>query len=252
MIDAAEFVGPYLDRQLGLQKVAKYYYTPGWHEMATGSEVIINKEAWASLPPDLKAIVENACMACNTRGEAWLQKVNADAMDDLIKNQGVHVLPLPDSVTRGVARGNIEDPRRSGRQGSDHQKGGQFLHEIHDELPAVGEIQREALLRQRSSAPDVNDAGKLADGIDWFIDLVGRIISWLALAVALVMGTNVLLRYGFGIGEIWAQEMEWHLLVPLTLVGISYALRHGEHVRVDVLFTTFSDRTKPRSTSFRR
>jgi TRAP-type mannitol/chloroaromatic compound transport system permease small subunit len=90
----------------------------------------------------------------------------------------------------------------------------------------------------------VNNAGKLADGIDRFIDLVGRTISWLALAVALVMGTNVLLRYGFGVGEIWAQEMEWHLLVPLTLVGISYALRHGEHVRVDVLFATFSDLAK--------
>ena len=87
-------------------------------------------------------------------------------------------------------------------------------------------------------------AGKLADGIDTFIDLVGRVFSWLALAVALVMGANVFLRYGFSIGEIWAQELEWHLLVPLTLVGMSYALRHGEHVRVDVLFTTFSDRTK--------
>jgi TRAP-type mannitol/chloroaromatic compound transport system permease small subunit len=90
----------------------------------------------------------------------------------------------------------------------------------------------------------VNQAGKLADGIDWFIDLVGRTISWLALAVALVMGTNVVLRSGFGIGEIWAQELEWHLLVPLTLVGMSYALRHGEHVRVDVLFTNFSERAK--------
>lgn len=85
---------------------------------------------------------------------------------------------------------------------------------------------------------------KLADGIDAFIDLVGRIISWLALAVALVMGTNVFLRYGFSLGEIWAQELEWYLLVPLTLVGMSYALRHGEHVRVDVLFATFSPRTK--------
>lgn len=85
---------------------------------------------------------------------------------------------------------------------------------------------------------------KLADAIDRFIDFVGRTISWLALAVALVMGTNVLLRYGFSIGEIWAQELEWHLLVPLTLVGMSYALRHGEHVRVDVLFARFNDRTK--------
>ena len=87
-------------------------------------------------------------------------------------------------------------------------------------------------------------AGKLADGIDWFIDLVGRTISWLALAVALVMGANVFMRYGLSIGFIWSQELEWHLLVPLTLIGMSYALRHGEHVRVDVLFANFSDRTK--------
>lgn len=84
----------------------------------------------------------------------------------------------------------------------------------------------------------------MADGIDWFIELVGRAVSWLALAVAVVMGANVFLRHGFSIGAIWAQELEWHLLVPLTLIGMSYALRHGEHVRVDVLFASFSDRTK--------
>jgi TRAP-type mannitol/chloroaromatic compound transport system permease small subunit len=90
----------------------------------------------------------------------------------------------------------------------------------------------------------VTRAEQLAAGIDDFIDLVGRMVSWLALAVALVMGANVFLRYGFSIGSIWAQELEWHLLVPLTLVGMSYALRHGEHVRVDVLFASFTNRTK--------
>jgi TRAP-type mannitol/chloroaromatic compound transport system permease small subunit len=87
-------------------------------------------------------------------------------------------------------------------------------------------------------------AARLAAWIDDFIDLVGRITSWLALILALVMGANVLLRYGFSLGRIWAQELEWHLLVPLTLFGMSYALRHGEHVRVDVLFASFSVRTK--------
>lgn len=87
-------------------------------------------------------------------------------------------------------------------------------------------------------------AGQIAGGIDWFIDLVGRVFSWMALGVALVMGGNVFLRYGFSISEIWAQELEWYILVPLTLVGMSYALRHGEHVRVDVLFAQFSDRNK--------
>jgi TRAP-type mannitol/chloroaromatic compound transport system permease small subunit len=87
-------------------------------------------------------------------------------------------------------------------------------------------------------------AERLADWIDDFIDLAGRTVSWIALILALVMGANVLLRYGFSLGRIWAQELEWHLLVPLTLVGMSYALRHGEHVRVDVLFASFSPRTK--------
>jgi TRAP-type mannitol/chloroaromatic compound transport system permease small subunit len=87
-------------------------------------------------------------------------------------------------------------------------------------------------------------ANALADGIDALVDAVGRTLSWLALVLALVMGTNVLLRYGFSLGWIWAQELEWHLLVPLTLIGMSYALRHGEHVRVDVLFAKFNERTK--------
>jgi TRAP-type mannitol/chloroaromatic compound transport system permease small subunit len=90
----------------------------------------------------------------------------------------------------------------------------------------------------------VNSAEKLADGIDRFIDLVGRATSWLALVLAVVMGGNVLLRYGFSLGWIWTQELEWHLLVPIVLLGMSYALRHGEHVRVDILFANFSPRTK--------
>jgi TRAP-type mannitol/chloroaromatic compound transport system permease small subunit len=90
----------------------------------------------------------------------------------------------------------------------------------------------------------VTAAAKLAAGIDAFIDLVGRATSWLALVLALVMGSNVLLRYGFSIGSIAMQELEWHILVPICVFGISYALRHGEHVRVDVLFQYFSRRSK--------
>ena len=102
VIDAAEFVGPFLDRQLGLQRVAKFYHTTGWHETATASELIINKAAWARLPADLKAIVENAVAACNVVNEAWCQKNNAEAMQDLIRNHGVTALPLPDAVIEAL------------------------------------------------------------------------------------------------------------------------------------------------------
>ncbi|MBX9842131.1 MAG: TRAP transporter small permease subunit [Xanthobacteraceae bacterium] len=90
----------------------------------------------------------------------------------------------------------------------------------------------------------MTSAEKLAGAIDAFIDLVGRATSWLALVLALVMGSNVLLRYGFSIGSIAMQELEWHILVPICVFGMSYALRHGEHVRVDVLFQYFSPRNK--------
>ena len=89
-------------------------------------------------------------------------------------------------------------------------------------------------------------AQKLAGRIDEFIDLVGRVTAWLALGIALVMGANVLLRYGFSIGSIWMQEFEWHIMVPICVFGMSYALRHGEHVRVDVLFQYLSPRNKHR------
>jgi len=80
--------------------------------------------------------------------------------------------------------------------------------------------------------------------IERFIDQVGQVVSWLALVIVALMSLNVVLRYLFSVGSVWAQELEWHLLVPLILFGSSYALRHGEHVRVDIVYGTFSSRTK--------
>lgn len=98
VIDAAEFVGPYQDRRLGLQKAAKYYYTTGWHEPSNVTELIINAKAWASLPPDLQAIVRAAAAACNVISHTWCEATNAEALDDLVKNQGVTAQPLPPQI----------------------------------------------------------------------------------------------------------------------------------------------------------
>jgi TRAP-type mannitol/chloroaromatic compound transport system substrate-binding protein len=118
VIDAAEFVGPYQDRRLGLHKAAKFYHTTGWHETATVSELLINRAAWQKLPRDLQAIVENACAACNVISEAWCQRTNAEAMEDLVKHQGVTAKPLPDDVVKSLraatqkvlAEGIAKDP----------------------------------------------------------------------------------------------------------------------------------------------
>ncbi len=98
VIDAAEFVGPYQDRRLGLHKAAKYYYTTGWHEPNTTTELLINKAAWDGLPADLQAIVQTAAKTCSIEGNAWCDAVNADAMKDLKENFGTITNPLPDEV----------------------------------------------------------------------------------------------------------------------------------------------------------
>jgi TRAP-type mannitol/chloroaromatic compound transport system permease small subunit len=84
----------------------------------------------------------------------------------------------------------------------------------------------------------------LAARIDTAIDVIGRITAWSTFTLVLVMATNVLLRYLFSTGSVWAQELEWHLMAPICLFGMSYALRHGEHVRVDVVYGGFSPRTR--------
>ena len=78
--------------------------------------------------------------------------------------------------------------------------------------------------------------------IERAVDLIGRATSWLALVIVVLMATNVLLRYLFNTGSVWAQELEWHLLAPLILFGMSYAMLHGEHVRVDIFYAGFSKR----------
>ena len=97
-------------------------------------------------------------------------------------------------------------------------------------------------------APEVGqDAGartRLRARIDRLTDLVGEWTSWVALVIVVLMATNVILRYLFSAGSVWAQELEWHLLVPLILFGMSYAQRHGEHVRVDIFYAKYSERTK--------
>src|SRR3954468_2574295 len=80
------------------------------------------------------------------------------------------------------------------------------------------------------------------NAVDRMVDAVGRGAAWLTLAIVGLMGIDVLMRYAFSIGSVWAHEPEWHLLAPLVLAGMTYALQKGDHVRVDVLYARFTPR----------
>lgn len=77
---------------------------------------------------------------------------------------------------------------------------------------------------------------RFADSIEAGIDALGRAIAWLTLALVLLAFGLVLARYVFGAGSIAAQEALLWLHSLVFLLGASYALRHGQHVRVDLVY----------------
>ena len=98
VIDATEWVGPYNDLALGLHTVAKYYYYPGWHEPGPTLEAIVNAEAWASLPPDLQAMIRTAARATNDDMLSEFTARNAASLETLVNEHGVELRRLPDDV----------------------------------------------------------------------------------------------------------------------------------------------------------
>ncbi|MCB1754183.1 MAG: TRAP transporter small permease subunit [Gammaproteobacteria bacterium] len=83
------------------------------------------------------------------------------------------------------------------------------------------------------------------------IDLIERVIEWAGwlarlcvLALVLLVASDVILRYLFSIGPVALQELEWHLISPIALLGLSYTMKHGGDVRVDFLYERFSWRLR--------
>ena len=93
----------------------------------------------------------------------------------------------------------------------------------------------------------MSDATALAAAtrrIEALIDAVGRATLYLTLFMIGLVAVNVLLRYAFSFGSVWSQELEWHLLAAVILLGMSYAILRGDNVRVDVFYAGFPPRAK--------
>ena len=98
VIDATEWVGPYNDLTFGFHQAAKYYYYPGWHEPGPMLELIINIDAWNSLPKHLQVIIETAAKAVNQEMLDEYLAMNNQALIELVEVHGVELRKLPDDV----------------------------------------------------------------------------------------------------------------------------------------------------------
>lgn len=103
-IDAGEFIGPWTDSALGFYQVAKNYYWPGVGEPSSAEECAVNLEAYEALPDDLKQAVSYACESLYNPVWTEYSTKHAQALAQLVAEQGVQVKKLPDEVI--VAMGN--------------------------------------------------------------------------------------------------------------------------------------------------
>jgi TRAP-type mannitol/chloroaromatic compound transport system substrate-binding protein len=83
-IDAAEWVGPYDDLKLGLNKVAPNYAYPGWWEGGPQLDLFINTKAFEALTPEYKAIVESAAAVAHIDMQAKYDALNPGALKTLV------------------------------------------------------------------------------------------------------------------------------------------------------------------------
>jgi TRAP-type mannitol/chloroaromatic compound transport system substrate-binding protein len=106
-IDAAEWVGPYDDEKLGFQKVAKYYYYPGFWEGGTAVHAFCNLEKWNSLPKNYQATLTSACAQANSWMAARYDMQNPSALKRLVAG-GTQLRPFTNEVLEACLKATNE------------------------------------------------------------------------------------------------------------------------------------------------
>ena len=85
---------------------------------------------------------------------------------------------------------------------------------------------------------------KLALGVDWISERLGRLASLAVLLTALISAGNAFVRYLLDISSNGWLEIQWYLFAGMVLLGGPYTLKVNEHVRVDLFFSAVSERTR--------
>src|SRR6187401_3221033 len=106
-LDACEWVGPYDDEKLGFNKVAQYYYYPGWWEGGAMLHNFINIEKWNALTPAYKSIVKTASMAAHEWMQAKYDAANPAALKRLVAG-GAQLRPFPPAVMDACLKASLE------------------------------------------------------------------------------------------------------------------------------------------------
>jgi TRAP-type mannitol/chloroaromatic compound transport system substrate-binding protein len=102
-LDAAEWIGPYDDEKLGLNKVAPFYYYPGFWEGGAMLHFWFNAQKWAELPKAYRAIAQGAAASVNGDLQAKYDARNPAALRRLVGG-GAQLRPFPQEVMEAALK----------------------------------------------------------------------------------------------------------------------------------------------------
>jgi TRAP-type mannitol/chloroaromatic compound transport system permease small subunit len=80
--------------------------------------------------------------------------------------------------------------------------------------------------------------------IDALNERIGLVANWLVLIACAISAGNALMRYGFSLSSNAWLEIQWYLFAGMVMLGASHTLRVNEHVRVDVFYARYGERTR--------
>jgi TRAP-type mannitol/chloroaromatic compound transport system substrate-binding protein len=120
-IDAVEWVGPYDDEKLGFQKVAKYYYYPGWWEGGAMLHNFINIDRWNALPKSYQAIVKAASATAHSWMTAKYDAGNPGAIKRLVAS-GAQLRPFPQPVMEASYKAALDTYNEVSAKNADFKK----------------------------------------------------------------------------------------------------------------------------------
>jgi TRAP-type mannitol/chloroaromatic compound transport system substrate-binding protein len=106
-IDAAEWVGPYDDEKLGFNKVAPFYYYPGWWEGGPSIHFFINQAKWNELPKAYRAVIEAAASHANVDMQAKYDARNPAALRRLV-SAGAQLRPYSQEIMESALKASNE------------------------------------------------------------------------------------------------------------------------------------------------
>ena len=85
---------------------------------------------------------------------------------------------------------------------------------------------------------------KFVQNIERQIIALGHAISWLALFLVAIVCLSVFLRYVLGLSSLGFDELQWHIYSFGFMMGFSYCTSMETHVRNDLFYSKFSEKTK--------